>query len=851
MIPIADIPQGKHLLWQFDYDLTHDLIYLDGGKVGKGLVRLQNLYEYRNHEPDYQYNFVCYPFNKQLALVDRCNFDSYNWCKEYGMKWYDTLKQYTNIPYDCYVEDDWKYWESYPCPKSVTITIPETTNPIVITYLYQYNTPFNPFENPREYFSPIRQSHLIFERHHIILKGESSTTLKLEDLALCSVVVNCEDSGVKANIENQLPKGWKYSELDNFLADLKQQIDNTIDYTWLQSYSINQSVSVAHWQREQDTSSIFDDETDGFLMLTDHSDFYSYIAFGIKETRNDTTVDYPLLNNHRACYIHAYPIHNDYLVLQGFDSSHDKWTNELYYCKFENDEKYYPSIGKHDKLSNNEWTVFYGISHQKLREGNPDYIENIMTGATLIKDPLLNYDEPYLPTELSQYPSYPFFRGSIESTEDEAYRPDQLINKQFPKTFGTANVRFFVDMMDFVNTGSAINRSITYRAGVVFFSGSNDSSGEWNYSYYNTDFTHNAFATEAPIVSSLGNWNYTVETFLPIPSHVNIETATQEDIDIQTLVLWQKYQIVDGILYFSRENVTDIESLNIYLSINHYETNMDTMKIKEIHASLNADKYAYYQDSDGNLQSATNSLGWKIEKIAQALGILFDLNGNIQSLRQSKRINQGDTVSEGWYLGQFGVNQGGNTAFNAQNGGLDTEERLGLMYEIKSNQFTKDPSTGEASLGSSGYILVESIPQLLHVILQDLDKSLGLQELGAYVLANPNYYQDSPEKPYFTFEGLGDLIKELAYTVANISKNATQANIGILKTQATANEILSALGLPTIEKTILINTSEGVQQEVNYPALNPASMSLADLHFIELQNLALLNQGTIELNIKE
>lgn len=347
------------------------------------------------------------------------------------------------------------------------------------------------------------------------------------------------------------------------------------------------------------------------------------------------------------------------------------------------------------------------------------------------------------------------------------------------------------------------------------------------------------------------NPSYTIE---------NEQTVFENDYEITYIGTLNENNPSLNINYskqFSTQLFNDSEPQNffdtsiIYLSETElYNLMVDSQRIKEIHQALNADKYAWI-DNNGTAEPATHSLGWKIEKIAQALGILFDLKGDIQSLRQSKKIESGSIVEDGYYLGQFGINEGGSTSPNSLNGGVEGEERLGLIYEIKSNQFTKDPASGNPALGTSGYVLVESIPQLLHVILQDLDKCLGLQELGAYIIKNPNYYQDSPENPYYTFEGLGDLIKEIAYTLTSVSQQATQANLGVLKTQASVNELFGALGLPTVEKTILLTTNQGNQQEIKFSAFNPESMSLADLHFIALQNLALINQATIELNYSE
>ena len=70
-----------------------------------------------------------------------------------------------------------------------------------------------------------------------------------------------------------------------------------------------------------------------------------------------------------------------------------------------------------------------------------------------------------------------------------------------------------------------------------------------------------------------------------------------------------------------------------------------------------------------------------------------------------------------------------------------------MVYPIVTNKFVTDESTGEVSqIKAGGVALVHNIPQLWDVMMQDLDKGLGLQESGAYSIESVENLYD-PSKP--------------------------------------------------------------------------------------------------------
>ncbi|AUC61764.1 phage hypothetical protein [Cyanobacterium sp. HL-69] len=272
---------------------------------------------------------------------------------------------------------------------------------------------------------------------------------------------------------------------------------------------------------------------------------------------------------------------------------------------------------------------------------------------------------------------------------------------------------------------------------------------------------------------------------------------------------------------------------------------VDSIRIKEIHACLGASEYATYE-KDGEQEPAYMHIARRLDEVAKALGLCFDLAGGIISLRQSKHLDQGETIPAGWSLGQFGRNKGGSKV--GQTGGKEGEERLGIVYEVKGNRFKTSASSGQEEIVDGGYVLCESLPQFLHVMLQDLDRSLGLQQLGSYVVANPNYNpshssNDAQFKtPYYTYNGLGQGLLDLLYLSQDTNRHASQANLGALKSQAISQEVLGALGVPVLEKNLSVGVDNGTAI-VSYPGFNGEGMTLADLAFLILMNLAIQNEG--------
>jgi hypothetical protein len=256
-------------------------------------------------------------------------------------------------------------------------------------------------------------------------------------------------------------------------------------------------------------------------------------------------------------------------------------------------------------------------------------------------------------------------------------------------------------------------------------------------------------------------------------------------------------------------------------------------KVEEIHMALEAGTYAYLDGSQEEPRVA--NLGYYVERIARVLGISVNSNGSIRSIRNRAAVPDGGTIPAGWSRGQWARNNGGSSV--GQKGGQPDEERDGYAYEVRSNTLTGDPYTGKTTkIDRGGYVLVENLPQLLEVILDDLDKALGWGDAGANVLPSPDGQRQ------LVYQGLNTLLTENAYMLSQLSRNITGTHISSLKNQAMLQEVLVGLGLPCSLREFSISTDAdpSVEASVPYPGLVKGSPSLVDLLYLVLVNLGLL-----------
>ncbi len=261
-------------------------------------------------------------------------------------------------------------------------------------------------------------------------------------------------------------------------------------------------------------------------------------------------------------------------------------------------------------------------------------------------------------------------------------------------------------------------------------------------------------------------------------------------------------------------------------------------QVNEIWLALEAGKYAY---REGSTEIARDwNLGQQIEAQSTVLGLSFNSDYSIRSIRQGELIEQGDTIPAGWNFGQFGKNTGGSST--GQMGGHPNERRFGIAYEVRTNTFENDDFTGETNrIKQGGIVLAENIPQLLHFVIQDFDRGLGLQDMGANVLPTPNGQIAS-------YTGLNQMMLDSLYTLSQISKQTASTNILALKNQAMSQEILSGFGLPIGIKEIEISANSGELGVLPFPGFELNAPTLADLIGLNLLNLGSLLGSQIQID---
>lgn len=272
-------------------------------------------------------------------------------------------------------------------------------------------------------------------------------------------------------------------------------------------------------------------------------------------------------------------------------------------------------------------------------------------------------------------------------------------------------------------------------------------------------------------------------------------------------------------------------------------------QIAEIHACLGADEFATYDDG-GTKQKYYMNIARKLDWFAKAYGVAFNPDGSIMPLRQRVNVPYDKSnvvkIPDGWARGQFADNEGGGTA--GQTGGSKGEERLGIAYQNRCNQYEKfddkDPKNNVMKRGD--VVLCENFLQLYESYLEDLDKGLNWQEMGTGMLPSAD------GSSVCTFEGIGTLLAEVAYMLSTLSSNIYQTHTLALKNYSTTLEVLKGMGLP-IELGILpIDLGEEdavsgtVSAYLNVPKIAEEAVTLHKRMMDIITNLAIINGSILE-----
>ncbi|BFM38909.1 hypothetical protein [Synechocystis sp. LKSZ1] len=253
----------------------------------------------------------------------------------------------------------------------------------------------------------------------------------------------------------------------------------------------------------------------------------------------------------------------------------------------------------------------------------------------------------------------------------------------------------------------------------------------------------------------------------------------------------------------------------------------DSLRVKEIHAALQADKYA--NDDFDTQKARVANLGWLIDKMSNVLGLHFASDGEMLKVRDTEHKKDGEVIPEQWQIGQWGKNNWIAKKFNGQKVAVNG---VGYAYEVRSNGFGTDKFTGaNTSIEEGGWVLVNSLIQLLEVKYDDDDRAFGLQDLGANVIPRAD------KTGYIAYEGMHSLLIEIAYMLSSLSGNISRSEVLNMKSVAILQELLASQGLPVELKTMPA-TVAGQSVQIPYPGLSSDSPSLVDFMFWILSNLA-------------
>ena len=306
----------------------------------------------------------------------------------------------------------------------------------------------------------------------------------------------------------------------------------------------------------------------------------------------------------------------------------------------------------------------------------------------------------------------------------------------------------------------------------------------------------------------------------------------------------------------------------------------DSLRIKEIHAALEAQTYSkYISTDDGEEKARVANLGYWIKRIANVLGLTALADGTTYKPKEPRLIAANDQDSETnetiipapfrfshWGQGSqeitqeqlaTGVDSDGEAEFEETDAPLE-DDYQGMVYSFVSNKFITDPSSGEnTAIIPSGYALCRNFPQMIRQIMDDMDKGLGLQESAAFAIRSVEdvetdeggTFSDPDYTPKVTtYEGLHSIITEIAFMTSEISRRASGAQVASLITQACVYELMAVQGLPVSPKSFkasvgLEDTSEegggqDVLSDIYHPGFSPNAPTHFELWTMLMHNIA-------------
>ncbi|WP_342597669.1 hypothetical protein VKI21_06815 [Cyanobacterium aponinum UTEX 3222] len=717
-------------------------------------------------------------------------------------------------------------WEiKRPSIDELEITWDENSPPVTLTFLQGMYRPYIYYPVTNIMRQTFQVERLINQSKE---KGDKKYTLKIKDrttinyeqklwrsdIAMGSIVVNCEDPVVKNAIENQIPEELLYKNIDIVFAN-NYKIDpilRSLPYLEFFSQEIGyypytlpkEGFLIKAFPLNEDLEDFRDntnlEENNPIYMpcylyrhmnyspeicLTITRDYQEYYV-GVQELNWSPTL--PAMKVSRSellgggggmhYWINAglsffYSINlgqiNSQLLQQAQIQSGYCYALSYGYSSsdFQNNVTVlYPAndfIDYYYEYSGNEFVGEYGIWHELANFQDTNYVENAQ-----------NYDVSEMKTNFnSTFPNTQDLLNSAKTKEERA-------------EIEGSNFQSFWDWM----------------------------KGNYDITDPNTPSPKMTQEMEAFFLSEIKYW------LEPIPENI----AIQFDIPISPLFPPVAYQmLVNGYTFQSyNHNVDDImgklnsNSLPFiglgldepiqeqYIGIWLIMTTLVELiyeqqeKIDRIDACLGAGEFSYYEDDNGDLKPYYMNMARTLQRFARAYGVSFKPDGKVLQIRARKNIpfvNGQATVPDGWARGQF-VDNTQATSTNGQPstgiGDDDDDERVGIAYQNRCNRYENfddaDPANNTYAQGD--IVLCENFLQLFESYLEDLDKGLNWQEMGTGILPSAD------GTSYCTYEGIGTLLAEAVYMLSQLSSNIYQTHNLSLQNTAMNHEILKGLGLP-------------------------------------------------------
>jgi len=332
-------------------------------------------------------------------------------------------------------------------------------------------------------------------------------------------------------------------------------------------------------------------------------------------------------------------------------------------------------------------------------------------------------------------------------------------------------------------------------------------------------------------------WEGDTYEYTFISSDYREELEWIENENIEDVILYEvsdPMSVIDA--YWLR--ITQEEN-DQYLSLENY-TMPDSPRVKEMHLAIqaladawSAKEMAYkidpetgeVPDDPAERERLVANLAWHLLMLCKWNGIQLLHDKNVLHNKGEDRFpiqvvsatGEGNVEIQGHYpFGALAFSDEDEEGKVFQIPGYPPSDvsRPQMAYKLKSSKFKSD-AFGDTKIEEGDYVIVNTIQQLLQVMMQDLDKALGMKDLSAGVVPGVR------EGEICTYEGLASAISEVLYMNSAISSQTGQNLISSVITQGIVRELLKATGFPLMPKTVEVDVGNNVT--VPYPGIPDAS----------------------------